>query len=737
VCVVDARGRALACPQGVPAAAALAPSPSASASGEAEATPSWRLFLRSDFGADDWVLLHGGAAADSSVATQAIARTMVLGVVAAMLVVALLSMGQVRRTMVPLERLIAGTRRLSRGEFTARVEHAQADEFGELAHSFNHMAERIGQQVEAMHVQSAIDLEILNGLDVERILHRVAERLSVLVPSARACVVELDRAVPALARAHRSDGTVAVLASPPAEALDACARESLLHWDVQPDWLQRAMTPWHGSVKVHGVHVGGRAIAVLVLGVSDERLDNVETRREIIELGDRVAVALTSAERERRLQERATRDSLTGLANRLGLFEHIEQRLNEAARGPFSLLFVDLDGFKHVNDAHGHATGDALLSAIAQRLSTLTAPGSIVARPGGDEFVLVVPGSCDDGAALAAKVIEQLGLPVALPNRVVTVACSIGMAHHPEDGHTVSDLMRRADMAMYAAKSAGGRRSAWFDAAMDARLAERTAVLADLHLALERNEFELHYQPRVAAEGGAVRCAEALLRWRRRGGEIVPPGRFVDLLEDSGLIDAAGLWVIGEACRQLVAWRASGTALESLSVNVSTRQLHAPGFAEQVLGIVRGHGLAPSDIELEITESVFIGDSSEAIARLRTLRDAGMGIALDDFGTGYSSLSYLHMLPITCLKVDRSFVSALGERDSALALTRTIVALAGALNLQVVAEGVETPAQAKLLRELGCHRLQGFLYARGLIADDFARYCAQPPSARARALFTA
>jgi EAL domain-containing protein (putative c-di-GMP-specific phosphodiesterase class I) len=308
----------------------------------------------------------------------------------------------------------------------------------------------------------------------------------------------------------------------------------------------------------------------------------------------------------------------------------------------------------------------------------------------------------------------------------VVIGASIGMAHHPEHGLNSSDLVRRADMAMYSAKARGGGATAWFEPALDARIVERAALLADLRHAQARGEFAVHYQPRVEVCSGAIVSAEALLRWRHAVRGQVPAPIFIKLLEETGLIDGVGLWVLEQAVGRLAQWRQQGLVLDSIAVNLSTRQLHAPGLPDKVAAVLARHGVPPSSLELEVTESIFMGDGAVAIQALRQLHDSGIRIALDDFGTGYSSLSYLHNLPIAVLKVDRSFVAELGQRDSALALTRSIVALARALDLRVVAEGVETQQQAELLTELGCDELQGYLYAPALDEGAFAALAAQP-----------
>jgi diguanylate cyclase (GGDEF)-like protein len=687
--------------------------------------PQWRLFLRSDFGIDDWILIAMDAAPEPSGAAP-LARLSALVAVCTLLFVGMLGLIQVRRTMVPLERLIAGTRRLSERDYGARVHVARRDEFGELAQSFNHMAERIDRQIEAMRMQSSIDHEILNGLNVARVLQRVAQRLELLGPGAMACVVKFDHASQ-LGRVHTARAPMAIIGVPRDDAATIArlpADETILCADP-PSWLH-AFVPHAGRLWLRCARADNKVLGLLAISAVDHAFDDIETRREVAELGDRVSVALSSADRERRLLERATRDGLTGLANRTGLYESIDRLLEAQPSAAFSLLFLDLDGFKEINDSLGHHVGDDLLRAVAERLRRCVPRGTLVARPGGDEFVVVLHGTRQAADELARRLCAELARPIDLAGRTAVVGGGVGIAHHPEDGSSAVDLMRRADMAMYSAKARGGGTASWFEPEMDQRMAERAALLADLRHARERGELQLNYQPRVDVRSRSVRSAEALLRWAHPTRGFVPTATFINLLEETGLIVDVGLWVLDQAVDQFVRWRGLGLALDCIAVNLSTRQLQDAELPSRVAEILDRHGVRPDSLELEVTESIFMGDATQAIGTLQRLSDSGVHIALDDFGTGYSSLSYLHKLPIGVIKVDRSFVFELGRRDSALALTRSIVALARALGLRVVAEGVETEQQVELLSGLGCDELQGWYYAPAMEPAAFIACVSRP-----------
>jgi diguanylate cyclase len=467
------------------------------------------------------------------------------------------------------------------------------------------------------------------------------------------------------------------------------------------------------------VRAAGRTRALILL--QDAQGIDADARAETEELGARLAVMLVATDRERELRSRAIVDSLTGLLNRAGLIEALDDRIARSGE-PFVLAFIDLDGFKAVNDTRGHPMGDALLVEVARHLRTTAPAGTVIARPGGDEFVLLLPGDAPAAERLADRICMRLAEPFVVHRQTLRIGASIGLARFPDHGRDRVDLMRRADLAMYAGKAAGRGRYAWFELAFDERAAERAWVQTELPGAIQRNELCLHFQPRVRARDGRLASVEALVRWQHPERGLIPPMQFISLAEETGQIEELGRWVLEAACRQQRSWIDAGVQVPRVAVNVSALQLAAADFADDVLAVLRRYRLDPSQLEVELTESLFAGEPDAVIARLMPLREAGVQIALDDFGTGFSSLSSLHRLPVDVLKIDRSFVVDLGLRESADAVARSIVALARALGKHVVAEGIETDDQWQRLLALGCDEFQGYLFSRPLTADALSAH---------------
>jgi len=401
------------------------------------------------------------------------------------------------------------------------------------------------------------------------------------------------------------------------------------------------------------------------------------------------------------------------------------------------VVVIDLDHFKFVNNSLGHANGDRLLKAMAGRLRGMLRDGDTVARLGGDEFVLILNDQSSEEVIYRAmqRIADELARPLEIDGKELVVTCSAGISLYPQDGPDVETLLKNADAAMYRAKEHGRNNFRFFTAEMNERVNERLALESALRRALERRELVLHYQSRVDLATGAITGAEALLRWLHPEWGLVRPARFVPLAEETGLIVPIGEFVLLEACRQTRAWIDAGLAPGLTSVNLSARQFREDGLVRKVSRVLEETGLHPQCLELELTESTVMHDVDAAIATLQGLKSLGVSLSVDDFGTGYSSLSYLENLPLDKLKIDRSFVRDIGaaEGENEGVLAQAIISLGHNLGLHVVAEGVETDAQARFLRRAGCDEVQGFFYGEAVAPAQHADLLARTTGARKRA----
>ena len=426
---------------------------------------------------------------------------------------------------------------------------------------------------------------------------------------------------------------------------------------------------------------------------------------------------------DQRVVHMAHHDALTGLPNRMLLADRVGQAIARAHRsgGMLAVLFLDLDRFKNVNDSFGHAVGDLLLTAVASRLTASRREDDTVARLGGDEFIVSLPdiAGAAEAETVAARILADLAKPFAISGHELHADASIGIALYPRDGHSPETLMRNADTAMYHAKDSGRANYQFFSAQMTERVNRRLSTETNLRRALERGEFILHYQPLVNLATGRIEGAEALLRWPQEDDRIVSPAEFIPIAEDTGLIVPLGEWVLLEALAQARAWQTQWPELR-IAVNLSARQFRQENLIDMIERALGDSGLAPSLLELELTEGMLMHNVEEAVRILRRLDEIGVRLAIDDFGTGYSSLSYLKRFPIHTLKIDRSFVRDISTDPDDAAIVTAIVAMAGSLNLQVTAEGVETDEQAAFLRSLACDRAQGFHFGRPMPAAEFA-----------------
>lgn len=417
---------------------------------------------------------------------------------------------------------------------------------------------------------------------------------------------------------------------------------------------------------------------------------------------------------EERIHRLAHFDVLTGLYNRAALETRLQESIASARRRGrmLGVMFADLDGFKPINDTFGHAVGDQVLRAVATRLREAVREDDSLARIGGDEFVVLVEAADQGGIDDAARrVLATLRTPILAEGREHELAASIGISLFPVDSTDGRQLLQQADLAMYRAKRAGGNDVSYYSEELHRAAAERVETAALLRRAVDHRQFILQWQAKIEARGGAVLGAEALIRWHHPRLGLVSPAYFIPVAEDTGLIVQVGRWVLEEACAQAQQWWRAGHSLR-VAVNLSPRQFRAPGLVEMTADTLRNSGLPPELLELELTESMLMQDVARAAQTMKQLRDLGVHLALDDFGTGHSSLAWLRRFPIDMLKIDRSFIQDLPDDVEDLEITKAVIALAHSLGHRVVAEGVERPEQAALLRALGCDELQGYLVMR-------------------------
>jgi diguanylate cyclase (GGDEF)-like protein/PAS domain S-box-containing protein len=421
----------------------------------------------------------------------------------------------------------------------------------------------------------------------------------------------------------------------------------------------------------------------------------------------------------------AEHDFLTGLPNRMLVNDRVNQAIAFASRHgkKVAVLFLDLDGFKHINDSLGHPAGDKLLQSIAGRLVECVRGSDTVSRQGGDEFVVLLSEveHSVDAAITARKMLRAVAEPHSIDKHDLHVTTSIGLSVYPDDGLNAETLIKNADTAMYQAKENGRQSYQFFKPAMNVRAVERQSIEESLRRALERQEFTLNYQPKVNLRTGEITGAEALLRWMHPVRGPVPPGQFIPVAEDCGLIVPIGNWVLREACKQARAWLDSGLRLASMAVNISAMEFRNDNFLEGIFAVLQETGLDPKTLELELTESVLMKHAETAESILRTLRERGVQVAVDDFGTGYSSLSYLRKFPIDALKIDQSFVRQITTAPDETTIVTAVIGMGRNLKLRVVAEGVETLEELIFLQAHQCDEAQGYYFSGPVLPDQFAR----------------
>ena len=644
-----------------------------------------------------------------------------LGLAVELLLLAWIIRHQVAR---PLGQLQHATQLLAAGAPNPPLPTRRRDELGKLARSFVAMADKLRARDEALTLRAAeLEHEIQQRQESEQARQRLADRLSIAAEAAYLGVWEWDVGSQSStwdAQTYRLFGLEPFSRAASQEAwlalLDEDERTRLLHIlrsgidgphsrhesEYQLTWangeVHHLSCIFHVSFDSHG---------------QASRLTGVQ-----VDITERKLA-------EQRILHMATHDALTGLANRLLLTDRLQQAIlaNEQQRQQIALLFIDLDHFKQVNDTLGHSMGDELLKTVGRLLAEQLHKSATLARFGGDEFVVLLPRveGCADAIAAAEKILSCLANMLPLEGASLTITPSIGIALHPNDGLEAEALLRNADIAMYRAKAQGRNSYQCYTADMGELAGAVLRLEIALRQAIEQGEFELYYQPKVAAASQQIIGAEALIRWNHHGQGQIAPDKFIPFAEERSLILGIDQFVLRQACSQLRAWLDAGVPGLPVAVNLSSAHFAREFLLIELQALLDEFALSPALLQLEVTEGLLLQESSTVHNNLAGLRQMGIKISLDDFGTGYSSLSYLHRFPVDQLKIDRSFISGLNSEDPDAPLVSAIISIGHSLNLAVIAEGVESAEQAQLLHRLNCDELQGYYFSRPLPAADYAR----------------
>lgn len=656
-------------------------------------------------------------------------------VILALALAAWLASNQIRRQMEPLERLNEGTRRLAAGDFNVALPELGSDEFGNLAQAFNHMSDSLRYKFYMLNMLAELDRAILNASEMDYVIQAVLGHMRQAIPCDSAGILRLDadgRGI--LLTAQKSaDGlpgeacktTLAMSEMPDIDITQACQVLDLTA--RRPGCFAKLSTQPLTLAYLFPVSVNGRLDSILILGFIKPPREAEEIVKAGISLADRLAVTASNMAWEEKLYHQAHYDALTDLPNRVLLRDRIEQAMLRSDREHTSVaaMLIDLDNFKQVNDSLGHSAGDALLVECAQRLGKLSRRSDTVARLGGDEFLFLVPDVTRDriettAVEIVQKIVATLAAPASICERQLTIRGSIGIAFYPDNASGFEDLLKMADAAMYEAKRGKTGGFSFYSEQMNQAVQARFELTQELRAAIENGELLLHYQPKVDASSHRIVGAEALVRWNSPKRGLVSPGHFLPLLNEMGLGDWLGEWVLNTACVQAMAWQSRGLPPILMSVNVSPANFKNGSIVQLVRDALARSGLRPEHLELEILEETAITSFAEVHAILTQLREMKVHIALDDFGTGYTSLVYLSQIPANILKIDRAFISNLLSNPRQKTLLLHIIGMAKVLDYTVVAEGVEELSQLEMLRDMNCDIIQGYLFSKPLAADAFA-----------------
>ncbi|HUX72679.1 MAG TPA: EAL domain-containing protein [Steroidobacteraceae bacterium] len=699
---------------------------------------SWEIFLGSRFSSPSWRVAAISPQASLLAYNNGSYLYLIAFALLTILLIAWLSMTVIRRQLHPLDLLTKATKRVAQRDFESFDNMSWNDEFGDLARSFQEMTGKLKVQFSALEMLSEVDRLLLHAPALESILGTLLPRMAALLHCDCVSVLLFDPDSDGHARAYDYDASEAQprpirrIAAEVAALKAECERTSPAPIGAAAAarlaYFAPSAAAGVNTARIYKLEHNDHCTGALCVGYAGDVVGPPDSGVSAADLADRLSVILANLKQSESLHRQANYDLLTGLQNRHSFSDRARSAVAAAQEHGLlgALLYLDLDQFKRVNDTAGHSAGDGLLRIVAERLAECIGDVRRIARLAGDEFAILLPSipGPDSARQVAERIIVSLQRPIVVDGREHHVSASIGMTVFPSDGTQLEELLRASDIAMYQAKDAGRGRAMFFQAEMQRNLEDRLKLETGMHRALQNHHFTLHFQPIVSETDDGCLGVEALVRWPNRDhSPWVSPAVFVPIAEENGFIVPLGDWILRSACGQFARWRAEGVKLHYISVNASVRQLREPGFPASLMSALRDSGMRGEELQIEITESV-LAHGAELQRTLIEISAMGVRLALDDFGTGYSSLSYIRTFPIDVVKIDRSFVMELPHDQAACRLTESIIVMCAALGKKVVAEGVETEAQRRFLRQVGCTTIQGYLVGRPMEAADipgFAR----------------
>lgn len=698
---------------------------------------NWSMFMTSVFLTFEWEVILTKPKSEVYAPLQNFDRLFPWVLTLTILLVFFLSSIQIRKYLVPLDKLQEGTKQLALGNFAVQVSINSGDEFQDLAGSFNNMAARLDKQFKILSIMSEVDRILLSSLNTEYIIETILHHIKTFTnsDSVRLFLCDIDDEGADIQvntekdQRHLKDIKSISIGIDQTVALKS---HNVYFYEGEnnlPNYLGLLKQKGIISYIVFPIFVETRLLALIVMGNTEQTNIDSEDIKYARELVDRAAVILSTANWENKLYKQVNFDELTGLPNRVLLKDHLKQAWQRARRNgrQVAVLMFDIDRFRKINDSLGHAAGDIVLTDLASRILNKLKYVDTVARIGSDEFVVIVSDLqySESVKLMLDSIINDIKFvankPFHFGDHEIHITLSIGLAKYPRDASECDDLLKYAEVAMYQAKALGGGSSQAYEKNLKEETDNQLALEVDLRYALEHDELELYYQPQFESKTGRLHGAEALIRWNHPKLGLLLPGAFLPIAIESGLIYTLEHWVIDNACKNIRAWLDSGFVLNPLAINLTALQFRNQDLPDIIKNTLDKYRLDAKYLELELTEDLLMEDLDISTKVLHSLRDLGIQLAIDDFGTGYSSLSYLVKFPINYLKIDQMFIRDVPRDANVAAIVSAIIAVAHNLNLKVVAEGVETNEQLQFLNQLDCDIVQGYLFHRAMQADEYTK----------------